>query len=63
MLINMHGIINLKIVTAQQTRIVWNCKNKKVELFQTKAALCFNEVCRRNHPTRKYTHIKEVMKV
>ena len=52
-LINVHGVSNFQIVTAQQARIVYKYKNTNQKLFKTNAAIWFDKMCRINHLTPK----------
>ena len=55
----MHGLNAVKVINAQQARIIHHYKKKsKEKLFGTKAAIWFSEVCRFNNLTPKYIHIK-----
>lgn len=54
----MHRVSNFKIVTAQQSRVLYNYRNTKQKLFKTDATICFNKMCRINPVILKYVHIK-----
>ena len=53
----MHGT-NIKIIGAQQAKLHKIYKNTKLKLLKTKAAICFNKLCRIKHLTPNYIHIK-----
>ena len=40
----LQGINNTKIFNAQQTKVIYSCKNTKEQL-KMNAAICCNEIC------------------
>ena len=49
---------NMKVINAQQARIIHHHKNTKQKLLKTKAAMWFNSMRRLKHLTPKYIQIK-----
>jgi len=47
----MHGVNNVKVINAQQARIIHHYKKTKKMLLKTNAAIRFNKLCRMNDLT------------
>jgi hypothetical protein len=56
--VTVHGINNIKMIDSKKARIINHYKNMNEKLFKTNAKMCFNKMCRLNHLTPKYMHIK-----
>ena len=56
----MHGMNNIKVINAQQVRIIHLHKNTKQKLLKTNAAIWFNKMCRHKHLAPKYIKLKSV---
>jgi hypothetical protein len=54
----MHGENNIKLINAQQARLINTCKNTKGKLHRINAAIWFDKVCRQGQLTPKYIHIR-----
>jgi hypothetical protein len=55
----MHRINNVKVIEAQQARIIHHYKNTKDKLLKTNVAIWFNKMCRLNHLMPNYIHVKD----
>jgi hypothetical protein len=53
-----HGMYNIKIINAQQAKIINNFKNLKEKVLRDNAAMWFNKTCRARQLTPKYINIK-----
>jgi hypothetical protein len=42
----MHGADNIKLVNAQQAKLVYNYTNIKQKLHKTNASIWFNKICK-----------------
>jgi hypothetical protein len=54
----MHGETNIKFISAQQARTIYNFRNIKVKLQKTIASIWFNKICKSEQLQPKYIHIK-----
>ena len=54
----MHGMNNMKVINAQQAKIIHHHKNTKQKLLKTNAVIWFNKMCRLKHLNPKYIQIK-----
>jgi hypothetical protein len=54
----MHGQQNIKFVSAQQAKQIYQYKNTKAKLHKTNAAIWFNKVCKYKQLTPNYISIK-----
>jgi hypothetical protein len=54
----MHGEDSVKIVSAQQAKVVKNYRNIKEKLHKTNSAIWFNKVCKLEQLSPKYIQIK-----
>jgi hypothetical protein len=52
----MHGESSIKIVNAQQAKVLKNYKNSKVKLHKTNSAIWFNKNCRQEQLSPRYIH-------
>jgi hypothetical protein len=49
---------SLKIIDAEQAKMISNFKNAKLKFLKTNVVICSNNICRINQLTRKYVTIK-----
>jgi hypothetical protein len=55
----MHGETNIRFISAQQTRSIYNFRNIKEKLQKTIASILFNKIRKAEQLQPKYFHIKE----
>jgi hypothetical protein len=56
----MHRMNNMKVINAQQARIIHHYKNTQKKLLKTNAAIRCNKMCRCKHLTTKYILFKSI---
>jgi len=54
----MHGVESIKIIDAQQAKLINNYRNTKFNLLKTNATTWYNKICRNSQLTPKYVNIK-----
>jgi len=54
----MHGLPNLKICIAKQTKQIFHYKKIKITLYKNNAAIWFNKTCRIKQLTPNYIKIR-----
>jgi hypothetical protein len=55
--VKMHNT-TMKIIDTQQTKLCNSCKNTKLKLLKTNAAIRFNKLCKIKHLKPNYINIK-----
>jgi len=54
----MHGPMNIKFISAKQTKETYQYRNIKGKLYKTNAAIWYNKICREKQLEPNYISIK-----